>query len=723
MSPRRRSALAAAVVGGCLALVTAGPLAAQTGPSERSDSSLALEVDRLDAMVTNDDGLRVRTRITNASRQDREDLRVLATVHVNPIGRFNYQQAMDEGELGRIIHGFSKDLASVPARGSRSAELTQTAAELGLARPGGQEGVYPLRLQLLSAGEVVDEVITNLVYSPMQAPLSIAVSLLLGVTHPPGRDGQGMFVDESLTDALRSSGALGGLMRTLEDRPGFPVTLAVDALTLEEAGDVASGYLLGGQGGPTTRGPDSPEADVASTFLDRFRDVAARPFTHVLAQPYASADLVGLTRAELDSEVGRHVVDGAHLLESMAGVRPVDTILWPPAGVNPETLVRLRGLGVRRLVLSEAHLRLPGPRGDRSPSPIRQMRSGPGTTMPVLVPDPWIERTLEDPPAEGPLLAQRILGEVANVYFEAPGTERRGVLITPPHGTELPSDLLAALADGLGDAPFAEVVTLTSLLQRVERADEPVELAYPPEERIAELPLSYLDDLEGARRALGSLEGVLIEDRATPARFDRVLLQAASVHYRDDLAEGRALLGAVTDTVDRLYSAVSVPDVPPVTLTSVEGQLPVTVRSSADVPLRLRLELRTASYEIDGGPTREIVLQPDSAEILTFQVRALRPGRTDGVAIVVTDADGVVELAAGTVVVRSTAFSVAGVVITAGAALFLLGWGMRELARRRRQASSAPPPPAGGRQPAPSRRALRPRAASGGTQTARLPDG
>ena len=105
---------------------------------------------------------------------------------------------------------------------------------------------------------------------------------------------------------------------------------------------------------------------------------------------------------------------------------------------------------------------------------------------------------------------------------------------------------------------------------------------------------------------------------------------------------------------------------------------------TADVPLRVLLHLRTTSYEIRGGPVRELVLEPGRAEVLTFDVRALRPGRTDGIELLVTDADGTVVLAESTVVVRSTTFSVAGLVVTVGAALFLLAWGVREAARRRR---------------------------------------
>ncbi len=191
--------------------------------------------------------------------------------------------------------------------------------------------------------------------------------------------------------------------------------------------------------------------------------------------------------------------------------------------------------------------------------------------------------------------------------------------------------------------------------------------------------------LTTARRALGSLASVLETDSTLPTRLDALLLQASSVHYRGEaLPEGRDLLRAVAGTVGDIYGGVDVLESPPVTLTDVEGQLPVTVRSTADVPLRVQVSLETARYEVVGGPSREVVLQPDRSETLTFRVRALTPGGTSPIQVSVRDLDGQLDLAQGTVVVRSTAFSVAGAIATAGAALVLLLFAVRPVLKRRR---------------------------------------
>jgi hypothetical protein len=102
------------------------------------------------------------------------------------------------------------------------------------------------------------------------------------------------------------------------------------------------------------------------------------------------------------------------------------------------------------------------------------------------------------------------------------------------------------------------------------------------------------------------------------------------------------------------------------------------------VPLRVRVSLRSDRYQVDGAGFREVVLAPGETRLLTFRVRAVAPGATAPVRVVVSDPDGVLPLAAGTIVVRSTAFSPVAMTLTAGALIFLLVWWMRDARRRRR---------------------------------------
>jgi hypothetical protein len=660
-----------------LLLPGAGAVAQTSGSPAPAPAGLGLDVVRLTPTVPPDGLLRMRVAVANRSLQERDGLRLVATLHRRTRSRFAYQQAVDAGVLGAVVHAFAKDLDPVPPDAARTVDLVQTSQELGLARVDGLDGVYPLRLQLVERDEVAADLVTSVVVTADDVPSPLATALVLTVEHPPSRDANGVFVDHDLARALEPGGALASTLDLLSGARRPPVTVAADAQTLEEVADLADGYVV--------RGGVHPPSSAASAFLAGFEDVLARPGVELVPLPYASADLVALVRGGLGSEASRHLTDGARALEEATGRRPSDDILVPPDGLTAEALGQALDAGARAVVLSPEHVALP-PITGATPSSLRRLRAGPGASVVALVADPWLEATLEHPRATPALAAQRILGELATIYFERPGRARRGVLL------RLPAAQAPGLLDAVAGAPFLAPMTLREFRQDVREEAEPVRLAYPPEARPRELEPAYLTMFEEARDMLGSLDGVLVTDRATAGRFDRVLLQAASTRYRAgrDPAQGEALLRAVISRVEDLYSAVEVPETPAVTLTSLEGELPVTVRSGADVALRVRVELRTARLEVDGGPTREIVLEPGTTHVLMLPVRALSPGSTAPVDVAVTDADGRIVLASGQVVVRSTAFSVTAVFVVTAAASFLLVWWLQEARRRRRSGSRQP---------------------------------
>jgi hypothetical protein len=669
-----------------LALVLVGaPASAQSREGGRSGSNaspLRLEVIGMNGIVSAEQPLQVRVLVRNGGRGDRDDLRIVATVHRETIGRFAFQQAMDDEVIGNIIHPFVVDLDPVPGGGGRTTDLVQSAAELGLGRPD-QDGVYPLRLQLLADGELVDEVTTAIVVTPPAVEHPLSVGLLLPMALPPQRDAEGVVVDRSLLQALGPNGSLAGTVAALSAAEELGATIALDPVTLRDTADLTDGFALREEGVVVVGAADSAAATRADALLADLRGLVARPNIEHLALPYAAADLVALVRTNQREMADRALADAVTEVQTHTGARPSGQILLPPAGLDAATLEQVRENGVSTLVLSERWLRI-GSRGDLSPAPVRTLRTG-RNAAPVLVPDPWLEQPLVATTPDGAVIgAQRIIGELASVYFERPGTQRRGLLLAPPPGEEVSRALVAALAEPLATAPIFRSVPLSTLVRRTAVDDRPVALDYPAEARQRELPLTYMSLLAGARRALGSLSGVAEGDTAMAERFDRILAQAASTHYRgDSMPEGRALMRTVTDTVADIYGSVRVVDNPPVTLTAVSGQVPVSVRSDATIPLRVQITLTSPRYEVEGGPTREIVLQPQSTEILTFGVRALSPGGTSPIQVVISDVDGTLDLARGRVVVRSTAFSIVGVVVVAGAGLFLLVWLLRELSRRR----------------------------------------
>lgn len=692
-------ALAALLAAAAVALAAAEGGAAQegtldepAGPGGAEDAGPAgpardptLSVPSLQSLVTDDAPLRVRVRVRNQGREDLGDLRLLMTVHGRLTSRFALQQSLDEDPVTAVVHAVTRTLATVPANGARTVAVRQSLDELGLGSANTSAAVHPVRIALQSDGELVDEVVTAAVVAGRDAPRPLRVGVLLPLTGPPAELPGGR-LDASAAHALVGSDrAVPSMLAALDRFPDTPVTLASDGLALTTLQRMQHGVnAVTDDGAVQHRSAQGPAATAASRVLDRIREITGQPGVTQIPLPYGRADLVALVRHGAAEEAARHVGDQTNDIERLTGQRPRERVLWPAAGINRATLDQLGGVA-GLLVVSGDMVRTES--GSLTPPPLRQLQAGAAGTLPALVPDPWIQRALASDDTEGgALLAARILAEVASVHLEQPGMGGRGLLIAPPPDTPVHGDTVGPLLSSLRAASFARLTGLDGL-RETDTSAEAAEavLDYPPSARAAELPAAYIDSLVQARAHVGSLASLMVEDQTYVGRLDRRLLQSASTAYRERRGDGRALIRDVRMALGDIEQAVSVPDAPPVTLAAEEGTLPVRLSSTADIPLRVRVTLRTAAYEIAGGPTREIRLPANQDRLLSFDVRALAPGGTSPVQVIVADPDGINRLATGTVVVRSTAVSVTGVIVTATAALFLLVALWRQLLRRRQR--------------------------------------
>src|SRR5699024_7856314 len=135
-------------------------------------------------------------------------------------------------------------------------------------------------------------------------------------------------------------------------------------------------------------------------------------------------------------------------------------------------------------------------------------------------------------------------------------------------------------------------------------------------------------------------------------------------------------------------------DSEPITLTATEDEIPVAVRSDADVPLQVQVSVIGSRFQVMDDPDRTITLQPNDTALLSYRVRATSAGGTSPIRLVVTDPDGVHTIATGNVVVRSAAASPVALTVASGALLFLSVWWIQDVRKRRRPTrtgtSSAP---------------------------------
>jgi hypothetical protein len=133
----------------------------------------------------------------------------------------------------------------------------------------------------------------------------------------------------------------------------------------------------------------------------------------------------------------------------------------------------------------------------------------------------------------------------------------------------------------------------------------------------------------------------------------------------------------------------------PVTLTSQRGTIQVTIISYAHYPITATLVLTSDKLLFADGTTESTKTAPLNGDghtnIVPFTVQARTSG-TSKVTIVLRSPTGGLTLASGQVIVRSTATSLVGVLLSLGAVLVLAVWWIRTSRRRRAHRDVEPEP-------------------------------
>jgi hypothetical protein len=141
----------------------------------------------------------------------------------------------------------------------------------------------------------------------------------------------------------------------------------------------------------------------------------------------------------------------------------------------------------------------------------------------------------------------------------------------------------------------------------------------------------------------------------------------------------------VERTIEETYRRVHPPSGPPLTLVSRSVTLPL--RFANDTPFDFHVSVRLIAdrrLQFPRGSSRELILPGGQVTLVRVPVQALATGRFPVKVQVLTAGTSPVVLAESELVIRSTAYNRIALVLTIGAAVFLLAWwGRRFLPRRR----------------------------------------
>lgn len=576
-----------------------------------------------------------------------------------------YDRVADQAEYGGSLFGVLDDLGD---RGRWSDIALDTATErpdgsreVGLAltlrqpRPdqpepgwrffssGLRPGVYPVDVRVVDAdGNDLWRVVTHIARVPSAGdPVTPAAEVLVAPLVTLGADPSVDVEGTSDPDPAVARG-IDRLAEGLGMFPDLPLTLvprpeSVEALAREDDPTDALGTLQD---------------------LARARQVVDGPYVEVPVGTWVEA---GLTE-----ELTRQRVRGNSILTEQLG--RADSSTWDGrGGFTPGAAAALWPVGVRSVILA------PGALGSSPVTGPVTIPAGFGNSIEAVVPDP-ISGTLTRDPGDPVLATAAFAAELALMASTSGGT--RGVVVAPEPGWLDDPANVALFARLLldPDAPV-EPVTVADLLERVRTTGQ------------RELAPTFTDPLDGYPERLGLARGRLssyasLIGAAEPevAALDQLLLLSGSAALT--AAERSTYVERVLTRTEEDFQAIEAPERQTVNLTSSDGDLPLTLLNTLDVPVTVTVDLRTnGRLEVkDFSPTQ--VLAPGRTQ-LGIPVHARAPGDSR-VEVTIRTTDGEIVLDEVDLTVRSTAVPGIGVVLSVGAVVFLVVWWTRHWLRARR---------------------------------------
>lgn len=248
--------------------------------------------------------------------------------------------------------------------------------------------------------------------------------------------------------------------------------------------------------------------------------------------------------------------------------------------------------------------------------------------------------------------------------------------------------------------PTVDPIILDTFLDRITADGSPLALSPPsrllnggPSPAVALRPtnatpsVAYVRDRTDVTTLHRSRRSMLDPDLAAELDrdFETELARTESLDLTPD--ERLDALDRLRTEIHRTLGAVHTSESERITLGTRDAHIPIAFTSEASEPLEVRIHL-SASDRLD-FPRNEIeaVILPDQRTVVQVPVRSLTSGDTP-MTVRVTTPDGGFVIATGRYTVRSTAVSSVGLVLTVGAAGFLVVWWSRHIIRARRERRS-----------------------------------
>jgi hypothetical protein len=488
-----------------------------------------------------------------------------------------------------------------------------------------------------------------------------------------------------LTHALGSPAAarvenLLALLKVLTLNPSVQATVAPIPATVE---------ALAAVGSPT-----------GQATLAALRTLAAQTPHRLLNQPYVPVNLGSLSKAGVTEEIAGQTERALAVMRGLfaplpAAQQPSPSYpVWVTSGaVSPAISQGLGLVHARDLVLPDADLPPATEQAHATWAQPFELPLSRGSVTAGASDSPlssYFSATEKDPV----LAATQLLADLAMIHFEIPyARDPRGVIAVPPASWDPNPLFVSTLVAGLSSSP----VVTTATLEQFFGGAVPVggNSAAPTRRLVAaaatgDIGAGEAAAIVAARNQINGFTAAVGTDPPQVANRLEDLLLASESSELSPSAQ-RAGLATFQRNLASQLAGISVITTT-VTLTARTASVPITILSSLGYHMNATLTLSSGKLQFPQGATRTVHIDHPTNST-NVEVRA----RTTGdLALSYKLTSKLLVIAHGRLTVRSTATSVVGIVLTAVAAVVLIGWWARTWRRSRRLRRTRAPRGAGG---------------------------
>jgi Family of unknown function (DUF6049) len=672
--------------------------------------------------------LDVTLTLTNKSGTELKGVRIVGE-RGDPIGT---QEALDKAlesaeppaSPGLRIPSDPKLVVDLPIGGSQTVTFETTTSTIDdnkgicICATADQPLIYPLffSAHTTGAGGVDQRLGVAATYLPSfaeaRAPLDVTwIWPLLDAPHRLNDDT--VFTDDLLASEVGLSGRLDRALQVVEDAGRtVPITVLVDPELLDELevmADATNPYMVEVDGKPT---PGTGQT-AAKQWLDRFATMlTTEPDVQVQLTPYGDPDVESLSTNGLGWSHDMPDEMKSRVVEALAG-RSIDaTLAWPSSGsISSPTLTTLATSGVSTVVLNSRAVDTGS--GSTVAPGLARLEVARHDDVAAALLSPAIEKYVTPAVTIGgqpPTTLPQILAELAVRVAGEPDVEH-AVTLAPPRYVNPDVDAAVRTIKETSQSTFARPISLStavsgSLIPTGASHLAPVPASAPG------LPLGTIDAVENAIEAVPKVSSLLDteHDAAAKAFIDSLpaaIQRAESSAWAEPSAEadGTRFAIALQDRIDAVVYGVRIVAKPSgsYTLASDTSPLPITVENTLPYQVLIKVGITTVPSGLAGFDTKAMPARPVAAHqkaTVNVSTSIDRSGRIRIRAVVLTPTNTEVGHSV-TLVVRSTALGLIGVVITIVAGVVLALALLVRFARRFRDRRRAIPAPVGEPTPQP----------------------